>query len=161
MWELDYKETSVLKNWCFWTVVLEKTLESPLDCKVIQPVNPKGNRSWIFIGRTHAEAETRILWPPDVKYWLTGKDPDPGKDWRREEKGTTEDEVVGWHHQFNGHEFEQTLGDNEGQGSLACCSPRGDKESDMTERLNWTEFKVLKISPTYLKRQAVKISWVN
>ena len=106
MWELDYKEIWVLKNWCFWTVVLEKTLESPLDYKDIQPVHPKGNQSWIFIGRTDAKAETPILWPPDGKNWLIGKDPDAGKDWRQEEKGTTVDEMVGWHHQLNGHEFE-------------------------------------------------------
>ena len=106
MWERDYKESWALKNWCFWTVVLEKTLESSLDCKEIQPVSPKGNQSWIFIGRTDAEAETPILWPPDVKNWLIGKDPDAGKDWRREEKGTTEDETVGWNHQHDEHEFE-------------------------------------------------------
>ena len=106
MWELDYKESWVLKNWCFWTVVLEKTLESPLDCKEIQPVHLKGDQSWIFIGRTDAEAETPILWPPDAKNWLIGKDCDAGKYWRQEEKGTTEDEMVGWHHQLNGHEFE-------------------------------------------------------
>ena len=107
MWELDYKESCVLKNWWFWSVVLEKTLESPLDCKEIQPVNPKGNQSWIFIGRTHAEAETPMFWPPDVKNWLIGKDPDAGKDWRQ--KGMTEDEVVGSHHWLNGHEFEWAL----------------------------------------------------
>ena len=105
MWELYYKESWVPKNWCFWTVVLEKT-ESPLDCKEIKPVNPKGNHSWIFIERNDAEAEAPILWPPDAKNWLAGKDPDAGKDWGREEKGTTEDEMVGWHHQLNGHEFE-------------------------------------------------------
>ena len=106
MWELDYKESWAPKNWCFWTVVLEKTLESPLDSKEIQPVCPEGNQSWIVIGRTVAEAETPILWPPDVKNWLTGKDPDAGRDWRWEEKGTTEDEMVGWHHWLNGHESE-------------------------------------------------------
>ena len=106
MWELDYKESWAPKNWCFWTVVLEKTLESPLDCKEIQPVHPKGNQSWIFTGRTDVEAETLILWPPDAKNWLTWKAPDAGKVWRREEKGTTEDEMVGWHHRLNGHEFE-------------------------------------------------------
>ena len=106
MWELDYKESWVLNNWCSWTVVLEKSLESPLDCKEIQPIRPKGNQSWIFIGRTDAEAETPILWPPDMKNWLIGKDSDAGRDWRQEEKGTTEDEMVGWHHQLNGHEFE-------------------------------------------------------
>ena len=138
MWELDYKESWAPKNWCFWTVVLEKTLESPLDFKEIQPVNPKGNQSWIFIGRTDAEAETLIIWLPDAKSWLTGKDPDAGKDWRREEKGMTEDEMAGWHHRLDGHEFEWTLGVGDGQGGLACCSPWGCKESDMTE-LNWTE----------------------
>ena len=106
VWILDYKESWTLKNWCFWTVVLEKTLESPLDWKEIQPVHPKGNQSWIFTGRTDAEAETPILWPLDVKNRLIGKDPDAGKDWRWEEKGMTEDEMVGWNHQLNGHEFE-------------------------------------------------------
>ena len=106
MWDLDYKESWVPKNWCFWTVMLEKTLESPLDCKEIQPVHPKGNQSWIFIGRTDDEAETPILWPPDVKNWLIGKDTDAGEDWRQEEKGMTEDEMVAWHHQLDGHEFE-------------------------------------------------------
>ena len=106
MWELDYKETWVPKNWCFWTVVLEKTLEGPLDCKKIKPVNPKGNQSWIFIVRTDVEAKTPILWPPDAKNWLIGKDLDAGKDRRQEQKGATEDEVVGWHHWFDGHEFE-------------------------------------------------------
>jgi len=139
MLELDYKESWALKNWCFWSVVLEKILESPLDCKEIQPDHPKGNQSWIFIGRTDAEAETPILWPPVVKNWLIGKDPDAGKDWRQE-KGTTEDEMVGWHHQLNGHEFEQALEVGDGQEGLACCSPRGRKESDTTEQLNWSYF---------------------
>ena len=139
MWELDYKESWGLKNWCFWTVVLEKTLESPLDCQEIQPVHPKGNQSWIFIGRTDAEAETPILWPSAVKNWLTGKDPDAGKDSGQEEKGTTEDEMVGWCHRLNGHEFGWTLGVGDGQEGLACCKPWGLKESDMTEWLNWTE----------------------
>ena len=132
---------SLLKNWCFWAVVLEKTLESPLDSNEIQPVHPKRNQSWIFIGRTDAEAETPILWPPDVKSWLIGKDPDAGKDWRQEEKGTTEDEMVGWHHQLNGHEFEQTPGVGDGQGGLACWSPWGRKELDTIEQLNWTDWK--------------------
>ena len=105
MWELDYKESWAPKNWCFWTVVLEKTLESPLDYKEIQPVHPKGAQSWVFIGRTDVEAETPILWSPDSKGWLIGKDPDAGKDWGQEEKGTTEDKMVGWHHWLNGHEF--------------------------------------------------------
>ena len=142
MWKLEYKENWTQKNWCFWTVVLERTLESPLDCKEIQPVPPKGNQFWIFIGRTDAEAKTPILWPPDVKSWLIWKDPDAGKDWGQEEKGTTEDEMVGWHHRLNGHEFRWTLGVGDGQGGLACCSSWGRKESDMTERLNWTELKL-------------------
>ena len=125
MWELDHKESWAPKNWCFWTVVLEKTLESPLDCKEIQPVNPKGNQSWIVIGRTDAEAETPILWPPDAKNWLIWTDPDSGKDWRWEKKGTIKDEMVGWHHQFNGNEFEHSPGAGDGQGGLACCSPWG------------------------------------
>ena len=139
MWEMDYKENWALKNWCFWTVVLEKTLESPLDCKEIQPVNVKGNQSWIFIGRTDAEAETLVLWPPDAKNWLLTEDSNARKDWGQGEKGTSEDEMVGWHHQLDGHEFEQALGVADGQESLACCSPWGHKESDTIERLNWTE----------------------
>ena len=119
--------------------MLEKTPESPLDCKEIQPVPPKGNQSWIFTGRTDAEAETPVLWPPDVKNWLTGKDSDAGKEWRREEKETTEDEMVGWHHRLDGHEFEPALGVGDEQGGLACCSPWGRRELDVTEQLNWTE----------------------
>ena len=142
MRELDHKESWVLKNWWLWTVVLEKTLESPLDCKVIKPVNPKGNQSWIFFGRIDARAETPILWPPDAKNWLIGKDPDAGKDWRQEEKGTTEDEMVGWHCRLNGNEFKQVPGVEDGHGGLVCCSPWGCKESDTTERLNWPELKV-------------------
>ena len=138
---LDYKGSWALKNWCFWTVVLEKTLESPLDCKEIQPVRPEGNQSWMFIGRTDVEAETPTLWPPDAKNWLIWKDPDAGKDWRQEEKGTTEDEMAGWHHRLDGHEFEWTLGVGDGQGDLACCDSLGRKELDTTERLNWTELK--------------------
>ena len=130
MWELDCEEGWAPKNWCFWTVVSEKTLESPLDCKEIQPVHPKGDQSWVFIGRTDAEAPT--LWPADGKSWLIGKDPDAEKDWRREEKGATEDEMAGWHHQLSGLEFEQTLGDDAGQGSLACRSSCGRKELDTT-----------------------------
>ena len=134
IWELEYKESCALENWCFWTVVLEKTLESPLDCKEIQPVHPRWDQSWICIGKTDAEAET-----PDMKSWLIWKDPDAGKDWRQKEKGLTEVEMVGWHHQLDGHEFEQALGVGDGQGSLVCCSPWDHKESDMTEGLNWTE----------------------
>ena len=120
-WELDHKESWVSKNWCLRTVVLEKTLEIPLDYKEIQPVNAKGNQPWIFIGRTDAEAP--IFWPPGAKSWLFGKDPDAGKDWGQEGEGVIEDEMVGWHHRLNGHDFEQTLGDREGQGNVACCSP--------------------------------------
>ena len=137
IWELDYKKGWAPKNWCFWTVVLEKTLESPLDCKEIQPVHLKGDQSWMFIGRTDVEAETPKLWPPDAKSWLNWKDPDVGKDWGQEEKGTTEDEMVGWHHQFDGHGFGWTPGVGDGQGGLECCGSWGRKESDTTERLNW------------------------
>ena len=138
--ELDCEESWALKNWCFSTVVLEKTCESPLDCKEIQPFHPKADQSWVFIGRTDAKAETPVLWPPDVRSWLIGKDPDAGRDWGQEEKGMTEDEMVGWHHWLNGHEFEQTLGVGDGQGGLVCHSPWGHKESDTTEWLNWTEY---------------------
>ena len=136
MWELDYKESWVQKNWCFWTVVLAKTLESPLDCKDIQLVHPKGDQSWVFIGRTDAEAETPILWPPDGQ--LTH--------WKRPwcwERFRTEDEMEGWHHWLNEHGFGWTLGVGDGQGGLACCGSRSHKESDMTEWLNWTELKFL------------------
>ena len=139
MWELDHKESWVLMNWCFWIVVLEKTLKSPLDYKKIQPVSPKGNQSWICIRKTDAEAEVPILLPPDSKNWLIGKDSDAGKDWRQKEKGTTEDEMVGWHCWLNGHEFEQAPGVGDGRGSLVCCSTWGHKESDSTEQLNWTD----------------------
>ena len=142
MWELDHKESWALKNWCFSTVALEKTLKCPLDYKEIQPVNPKGSQSWIFIGRTDAETEAPILWPPDAKSWLIGKDPTAGQDWRQEEKGMTEDEMVRWHHHLNGHEFEQALGIGAGQQGLACCSPWGPKELDMTEWLNWTDWRI-------------------
>ena len=139
MWELDCEESWALKNWCFWTVVLEKTLESPLDCKEIPPVHPKGDQSWVFIERTDAEAETPILWPPHAKSWLIGKDPEAGRDWVQEEKGTTEDEMAGWHHQLDGHGFGWTPGVGDGQGGLGCCDSWGCKESDTTEQLNWTE----------------------
>ena len=127
MCDLNRKEGWALKNWCFWTVVLEKTLESPLDSQEIKPVHPKGNQCWIFIGRTDAEAETAVLWPPDAKSQLIGKDPDAGKDWGQEEKGATDDELVTGHYQLNGHEFEQALGVGDGQGGLTCCSPWGHK----------------------------------
>ena len=132
MWELDHREGWAPKNWCFQIMVLEKTLESPLDCKEIKLVNPKGNQPWIFMRKTDAEAKAPILWPPDGKNWLIGKDPDAGKDWRQEEKGVTENEMVGWHLRLDGHEFEQTTGDGEEQGSLMCCSPCGCKELDTT-----------------------------
>ena len=132
--ELDCEESWALKNWWFWTVVLE----SPLDCKEIQPVHPKGGQSWVFIGGTAAKAETPILWPPDAKSWLVWKDPNAGKDWGQE-KGTTEDEMTGWHHQIDGHGFGWTLGVGYGQRGLACCGSWGRKESDTTERLNWNE----------------------
>ena len=134
MWELNHKEGWALKNWCFWTVVLEKTFESPLDCKEIQPVNPKGNQSWIFIGRTDVEPKAPILRPPDVKSWLIKKDPVAGKDWWQEEKRMTEDLMIEWHHWLDGPEFEQALGVGDGQ---AFCNPWGCKESNMTEQLNW------------------------
>ena len=135
MWELDHQEGWAPTNWCFWTVVLEKTLESPSDSKEIKPVNPKGNKTLNLIERIDTEAEAPVLWSLDVKSWLIGKDPDNGKDWGHE-KGATEDEMVGWHHWLKGYEFEQTLGDSVGQGSLACCSPWGYKQLDMTEWLN-------------------------
>ena len=148
MWELDHKEGWVPKSWCFWTVMLEKTLESPLENKEIKPVNPKGNQLWIFTGRTDAEDEAPILWLPDAKSQLTGKAPDAGKNWEQEEKGLTEDEVVGWHHWLNGHEFEQTPGNREGWESLVCCSPRdcrvrydlGTKQQQLTHwPCGWTQ----------------------
>ena len=138
MWELDSQESWAPKNWCFWTAVLEKTLESPLDCKKIQPVHPKGDQSWVFTGRTDVEAETPKLWPPDVESWLIGKDADAGKDWGQEEKGTVEDEMAGWHHWLDGRESEWALGVGDGQGSLACCDSWDHKESDMTEWLKWS-----------------------
>ena len=138
MWELDCEESWVPKNWCFWTVVLEKTLESPLDGKEIYPAHPNGDQSWVFTGRTDAEAETPVLWPPHVKSWLIGKDPDAGRDWGQEEE-MTEDEMAGWHHLLKGHESEWIPGVDVGQGGLVYCDSWGHKESDTTERLNWTE----------------------
>ena len=138
MWELDCEESWVPKNWCFWTVVLEKALESPLDCKEIQPVHSKGDQSWLFIGRIDAEAETPVLWPPHVKSWLIGKDSDAGRDWEQE-KGTTEDEMAGWHHQLDGREFEWTSGVGDGQGSRACWDSWGQTRLSYWTELNWTE----------------------
>ena len=145
MWELNCKESWVLKNWCFWTVVLEKTLESPLDCKEIQPVRSKGDQPWVFFGRNDDKAETPVLWPLHGKSWLIGKDSDAGRDWGQEEKGTTEDEMAGWHHQLDGRGSDWTPGDGDGQGGLACCDSWGCKESDTTERLNWTELRTIKL----------------
>ena len=145
MWELDCEEGWALKNWCFWTVVLEKTLESPLDCKEIQAVYSEGDQPWDFFGRNDAKAETPILWPPHAKSWLIGKDSDAGRDWGQEEKGMTEDEMAGWHHWLDGHESGWTPGAGDGQGGLACCDSWGCKESDTTERLNWTELNWMEI----------------
>ena len=161
MWELDYKESWTLKNWCFWTVVLEKTLERPLDCKEIQPVHPKGDQSWVFIGRTDVEAETPILWPPDAKSWLIGKDPDAGKD-SGQEKGMTEDKMVGWHHWLDGHGFGWTPGVGDWQGGLACCSSWGSK--GRTWLSDWTEINWLEPSCTWFENEVAipklqKQSW--
>ena len=142
MWELYYKESWVLKNWCFWTMMLEKTLETPLDCKEIQPVHPKGDQSWVFIARTDAKAETPILCPPDAKSWLIGKDPDAGKDWGQE-KGTAEDEMAGWYHRLNGHGFKWTPGVGDRQGGLMCCSSWGRRVGhDWATDLNWIQYKI-------------------
>ena len=145
MWELYCKEDWAPKNWCFWTVVLEKTLESPMDDKEIQPVHSKGDQSWVFFGRNDAKAETPVVWPPHVKSWLIGKDSDAGRDWGQEQKGMTDDEMVGWHHWLDGRESEWTPGDGDGQGGLACCSSWGRKESGTTEWLkepSWTELQL-------------------
>ena len=139
----DCEESWAPKDWCFWTVVLEKTLESPLDFKEIQPVHPKGDQAWVFIGRTGAEAEAPVLWPPHVKSWLIGKDSNGGRDWGQEENGATEDEIAGWHLWLDGRESEWTPGDGDGQGGLAYCDSWGHKELDTTERLNWTELNKL------------------
>ena len=146
MWELNHKDGWTWKNWCFWTVVLEKTLESSLDCKEIQPVHPKGNQSWIFSARTDAEAETPILWPPDVQNWIIGKDPDAEKDWRQEEKGTIENEIFGWHHWIKGHESEQLL-EMVKDREVWCASVHGVTKSDKTERLNWAS----SVTSNYIK----------
>ena len=153
MWKLDCEESWAPKNWCFWTVVLEKTLESPLDCKDIQPVHPKEDQSWVFLGRTDVEAETLIIWPPHAKSKLIWEDPDAGKDWGQEEKGTTEDEMVGWHHQLNGHGFGWTPGVGDGQGGLAWCGSWHHKESDTTEQLTWTDISQDKVPDQYSKKK--------
>ena len=139
MWELDCKEGWAPKNWCFWTVVLEKTLVSPLDCKEIQPVHSERDQPWDFCGRTDGKAETPVLWPPHAKSWLIGKDSNAGRDWGQEEKGTTEDEMAGWHHWLDGRKSEWTPRVGGGQGSLACCDSSGPKDLDTTEQLNWTD----------------------
>ena len=161
--ELDHKEGWAPKNWCFQTVVLEKILKSPMDNMEIKPVNPKGSQPWMFIGNTVAEAEAAILWPPDAKSQFIGKEPDAGKDWKQEEKGMIEDEMVEWHHRLNGHEFEKTLGDGEGQGSLAYCSPwvprqtavHGFIESDTTEWLNNNKTQFCKFIYVYKGRGSI------
>ena len=154
MWELDCEESWAPKNWYFWTVVLEKTLESPLDCKEIQPVHPKGDQSWVFLGRYDAKAETPVLWPPHAKSWLIGKDSDAGRDWGQEEKGMTEDEMAGWHHWFDGHESEWTPGVGDGQGGLVCCDSWGRKKSHTTERLIWSDVlgTMLPAGPTKMNK---------
>ena len=139
MWELEHEESWAPKNWCFWTVVLEKTLVSRFDCKEIQPVHSEEDQPWDFFGRTDIEAEAPVLWPPHVKSWLIGKDCDAGSGWVQEEKRMTEDEMAGWHHRLDGHEFEWTPGDGDGQGGLVCFDSWGRKEPDTTERLNWTD----------------------
>ena len=152
MWELDCEEGWAPKNWCFWTVVLEKTLESPLDCKEIQPVHSEGDQPWDFFGRNDAKAETPVLWPYHVKSWLIGKDSDAGRDWGQEEKGMTENEMAGWHHGPDGRESEWTPGDGDGQGGLACCDTWGHKELDMTEPLNWTEVLIHTLETAFFSK---------
>ena len=146
------------KNCCLWTAVLEKTLESPLDCKEIQPVLPKGDQSWVFFGRNDAEAETPVLWPPHAKSWLMGKDSDAGRDWGQEAKGTTEDEMAGWHHGLDGRESEWTPGAGDGQGGLPCCDSWGHKESDTIDWLNWTELNEL---PTNISNASLNATSFN
>ena len=174
MWELDCKEGWALKNWCFWTVVLEKSLESPLDCKEIQPVHSEGDQPWDFFGGNDAKAETPVLWPPHVKIWLIGKDSDAGRAWGQEEKGTTEDEMAGWHHWLDGCESVWTPGVCDGHGVLVCCDSWGHKESDTTEWLNWSGLSrpvlpgqwinhlvVLKYSPNFLNAPSFKRQSLN
>ena len=159
MWELDCEESWALKNWCFWAVVLEETPESPLDCKEIQPVHPKGDQSWVFIGRTDAEAETLILWPPDVKSWLIGKDPNAGRDRGQEEKGRTEDEMAGWHHRLNGREFEWTPGIGDGQGGLVHCDSWGRRVGhDWATELNWLIHLKVLLGMKESAHQSLKLS---
>jgi len=150
MWELDCEESWAPNNWCSWTVVLEKTLESPLDCTEIQPVHSEGDQPWVFFRRNDAKAETLVLWPPHAKSWLIGKHPDAGRNWGQEEKGTTEDEMAEWHPLLDGHESQWTPGVCDGQGGLACCNLWGHKESDMTERLIWSDLTHTKMYNIYL-----------
>ena len=163
MWQLDHRECWALKNWCSQTVVLKKTLESPWDSKEIKPVNPKRNKPWIFIRRTDANAKAPILWPPDSKSGLTGKDPDAGKDWRQEEKEVTVDEMVRWQHWLDGHEFEHALGVGDVKGSLACCSPWGRKELDTTEQLNWTHLSSTEpvVDCEHSSKTYSSMSWIS
>ena len=158
MWKLGCEESWVQKNWCFWTVLWEKTLERPLDCKEIQPVHPRGNQSWVFIGRTDVKAEIPIFWPPDVKSELIWKDPDAGKVWGQEEKGKTEDEMVRWHHRHNGHGFGWTPGVGDGQGGLGFCISWGGKAWGTTEQLNWTE-QLVKNPPAMRETWVQSLGW--
>ena len=158
IWELDCEEGRALKNWCFWTVVLEKTLESPLDCKEIQPVHSEGDQPWDFFGRNDAKAETPVLWPPHAKSWLSGKDSDAGRDWGQEEKGMTEDELAGWHHRLDGSESEWTLGVGDDQGGLACCDSQGRRvRHDWATELNWTDLSQW----FFIWTQSHEFSWVK
>ena len=150
MWELDCEESWVPKNWCFWSVVLEKTLESPLNCKEIQPVHSEGDLPWYFYGRNDAKAEAPVVWPPHAKSWLIEKDSDARRDWGQEEKGMTEDGMAGWHPGLNGRESEWTPGDGDGQGGLACCDSWGHKESDTAKWLNWTELNWTELKMSHL-----------
>ena len=156
MWELDFKESWMLKNWCIWTVAFEKTFESPFNFKEIPPVHPKGDQAWVLLGKTDVEAETPILGPPDAKNWPIWKDPDAGKDWRWEEKGTIGDEMVGWHHWLNGHAFGWTLGVVDEQGGLVCCSPWGHKGLYTAEGLNWMAER-----EEELKSFLIRVKWKN
>ena len=155
--ELDCEESWAPKNWCFWTVVLEKTLESPLDCKEIQPVHSEGDKPWNFFGRNDAKAETPVLWPPHAKSWLIGNDSDAGRDWRQEEKRMTEDEMAGWHHWLDGRESEWTPGVGDGQGGLACCDWCGRKQSEMTEWLNWTEHSIICLCHNFFVHSILRV----
>ena len=161
MWELDCEESWVPKNWCFWTMVLEKALETPLDCKEIQPVHPKGDQSWTFFGRNDAKAETPVLWPPHAKSWLIGKDPDAGRDWGQEEKGMTEDELAGWHHWLDGREFERTPGVGDGQGGLVCCDSWGHRVGhNWATELNWTELNKFFHVYSFQRQSPILFPWM-